>query len=52
MMPEYLKRLAAWKKNGQVSWETTRFQGLEKAVEAFLGLFSGENKGKMIVELE
>jgi NADPH-dependent curcumin reductase CurA len=52
MMPEYLTRLAAWKKSGQVSWETTRFKGLEKGVDAFLGLFSGENKGKMIVDLK
>ena len=51
MMPEYLDRLAEWKKNGEVTWETTRFQGIEKAVDAFLGLFSGENKGKMIVDL-
>ena len=51
LAPEFHKRLAAWKKAGVVSWETTRYQGLEKGVEAFLGLFSGENLGKMIVEL-
>ena len=48
---EYLQRLAQWKKNGQVSWKTTRVQGLEKGVDAFLGLFSGDNIGKMIVDL-
>jgi NADPH-dependent curcumin reductase CurA len=51
LMPEYMARLAGWKKEGLVSWETTKVSGLEKGVEAFLGLFSGSNKGKMIVEL-
>ena len=48
---EYHQRLAQWKKNGQVSWETTRVKGLKKGIDAFLGLFSGDNIGKMIVEL-
>jgi NADPH-dependent curcumin reductase CurA len=50
--PEYLSKLARWKKNGQVSWETTRVKGFEKGADAFLGLFSGDNLGKMVVEVE
>lgn len=51
LMPQYLERLARWKCEGLVSWETTTVQGLDRSVEAFLGLFSGDNLGKMIVEL-
>ena len=51
LMPEYVERLASWKKQGVVSWETTTLEGLEKGVEAFLGLFDGSNLGKMIVKL-
>lgn len=49
---ELLKRLALWKKNGDVVLEETVIHGLEKAPDAFLGLFSGDNLGKMIVSLE
>lgn len=51
LMPEYVERLTRWKKQNLVTWETTTYQGLEKAVDAFLGLFDGSNTGKMIVEL-
>jgi len=49
--PEYLSKLARWKKSGLVSWETTRVKGFESGADAFLGLFSGENLGKMVVEV-
>jgi len=29
----------------------TVFEGIDNAVDAFLGLFSGENFGKMVVKL-
>lgn len=48
---QYLSRLAHWKAEGLVSWETTKIQGFENGIEAFLGLFSGENLGKMVVEV-
>lgn len=51
LMPQYLDRLARWKSEGLVDWETTTVKGLDKGVEAFLGLFDGSNLGKMIVEL-
>lgn len=51
LMDDYLRRLAEWKKAGLVSWETTTLKGMDKGVEAFLGLFEGDNLGKMIVEV-
>lgn len=51
LMPKYIDDLSAWTKAGKVVWKETVFDGIEKAPEAFLGLFSGENLGKMLVKL-
>jgi NADPH-dependent curcumin reductase CurA len=34
-----------------VKHQETVVKGIDKAVEAFIGLFEGQNIGKMIVEL-
>jgi NADPH:quinone reductase len=48
--PEGIKHLAQWLKEGKLQYSETIVHGFEKLPEAFLGLFSGENTGKMIVE--
>ncbi len=50
-MPDFYRDMSQWIAAGQVKWEETIYQGIENAVPAFLGLFTGENLGKMIVEL-
>jgi NADPH-dependent curcumin reductase CurA len=40
-----------WIAEGRIKWHETVFEGIEKAPDAFLGLFSGANLGKMIVRL-
>jgi NADPH-dependent curcumin reductase CurA len=49
--PQFLKSLAGWIRDGRIKWEETVFDGIEKAPEAFLGLFAGRNLGKMLVKL-
>ena len=49
--PEGRKQMAAWLKAGLLRYEETVYKGLENAPRAFIGLFSGENTGKALVEL-
>ncbi|MEM1246253.1 MAG: NADP-dependent oxidoreductase [Acidobacteriota bacterium] len=44
--------MESWVNTGKVKYEETVFEGVEKAPEAFIGLFTGANKGKMVVQLE
>ena len=51
MQPEFLKDMAGWISAGKIRYEETVMNGIEKAPEAFLALFSGGNTGKMLVKL-
>lgn len=51
LMPKYIEELSGWVREGKVKWQETVFEGIGKAPDAFLGLFSGENTGKMLVKL-
>ncbi|HEX6785114.1 MAG TPA: NADP-dependent oxidoreductase [Sphingomicrobium sp.] len=50
-MAEFYAEMAPWVANGTVKSRETVVDGLEHTPEAFLGLFSGENIGKMLVRL-
>jgi NADPH-dependent curcumin reductase CurA len=52
LLPQFHTDLAGWVAEGKVKWKETVFEGLDRAPEAFLGLFSGENLGKMLVKLD
>jgi len=46
-----MRDMATWTKAGKMKWRETIVDGIERAPEAFLGLFKGENFGKMLVRL-
>ena len=50
-MTEFHRDMGQWLANGAVKSQETVVDGLEKAPDAFLGLFKGENIGKMLVRL-
>jgi NADPH-dependent curcumin reductase CurA len=49
--PQFYADMGAWIAEGKIRREETIVDGLERAPEAFLGLFRGENMGKMLVRL-
>lgn len=49
--PAFAQAMGAWIAEGKVVWRETVHEGIEKAPQAFMGLFSGGNMGKMIVRL-
>ncbi len=48
---EYAARAAGWLADGTLSLRETTVDGIENAVDAFLGVLRGENTGKMVVRL-
>ena len=51
LYPEFLAEVGGWLKTGRIKGEETVVEGIENAPKAFLGLFSGDNLGKMVVRL-
>ena len=49
--PAFLSEVGSEVKAGRIKHEVTVVEGIENAVKAFLGLFSGDNLGKMVVKL-
>lgn len=50
-IPAFVKEMAGWIAAGKIKWEETVYDGIDKAPEAFMGLFKGENLGKALVRL-
>ena len=49
---DFMRDMVAWVTSGQLKYRETAFDGIEKAPEAFIGLFTGANTGKMVVNLD
>jgi NADPH-dependent curcumin reductase CurA len=50
-MPQFYADMAKWIAEGKIKWKETIIDGIENAPRAFIGLFKGENFGKMIVKV-
>jgi NADPH-dependent curcumin reductase CurA len=48
---QFYADMGLWIADGNIRWQETIVDGLENAPAAFLGLFQGENTGKMLVRL-
>jgi NADPH:quinone reductase len=49
---EAISHLTQWVNEGKLRYTETIIEGFDKLPEAFLGLFSGKNQGKMMVKTE
>ena len=43
--------MSMWIAAGKIKWQETLVTGIENAPKAFIGLFKGDNVGKMLVRL-
>ena len=50
LFPEGIQQLAQWLKEGKLKFTETIVHGFDQLPTALLGLFKGDNTGKMIVE--
>ena len=50
-LPTFHQDMAAWIQAGRIRWEETIVDGIKQAPAAFIGLFTGDNMGKMLVRL-
>jgi NADPH-dependent curcumin reductase CurA len=48
---QFRRDMEGWIASGRIQYRETVFDGIEHAPEAFIGLFTGSNTGKMIVNL-
>lgn len=49
--PEGIKQLATWLKEGKLTYKETIVEGFDAIPQAFIDLFDGKNKGKMVVKV-
>ncbi|MNR48226.1 putative NADP-dependent oxidoreductase YfmJ [compost metagenome] len=49
--PQALEQIGIWLRQGDLKFAEDIVDGLENTVEAFSRLFTGENKGKLMVRL-
>ena len=49
--PEAIQKLAGWLNEGKLTYTETIVDGFDNIPQAFIDLFEGKNKGKMIVKI-
>jgi NADPH-dependent curcumin reductase CurA len=48
---QFYNDMGLWMSAGKIKWQETIVAGIENAPKAFIGLFKGDNVGKMLVKL-
>jgi NADPH-dependent curcumin reductase CurA len=51
-LPAFHAEMGEWIRAGRITWRETVHEGIASAPGAFIGLFHGENVGKMLVKLD
>ncbi len=51
MFGDFQRDMSAWVKDGKMTWRETVVDGVANAPGAFIGLFKGDNIGKMVVRV-
>jgi NADPH-dependent curcumin reductase CurA len=51
MRDDFTRDVAGWLEEGKLTYRETVYEGIETAPDAFVGLFTGANTGKMVVRL-
>lgn len=49
--PEGMQQLSKWLKEDKLTYSETIVEGFDAIPQAFIDLFEGKNKGKMIVKI-
>ncbi len=52
LAPQFRQDLETWIGSGQIKYQETVFNGIDQAADAFIGLFTGANTGKMVVNFD
>ena len=52
LRPEFEQRVSGWLRSGELVSKQTVVDGIDGAVDAFLGMLHGGNVGKMLVRLD
>ncbi len=52
LQKDFVTEVGGWLRDGSLRYEETVVDGLDHTLEAFLGLFTGANTGKMIIRLD
>jgi NADPH-dependent curcumin reductase CurA len=50
-VPDFVRDVSTWLAAGKIVYREDIVDGLENAPQAFLGLFSGANFGKLVVKV-
>jgi NADPH-dependent curcumin reductase CurA len=49
--PEFDAEMSGWLRDGKIRFDETVVDGIENAADAFIGMLSGANTGKMVIRL-